>query len=76
MAFQWTDVLEGEPPLSLKDLPCDHWVVGEGPELGSKALLCIDCGWYRIIPNEDEVAAKALRATVDAFTGINGMSDE
>jgi hypothetical protein len=75
MAYQWVDVLEGHPPSSLTDLPCDHWVVGDGPELGTKALLCIDCGWYRIIPNGDEKAAQALRATINAVVGIDEMND-
>lgn len=61
--------MEGEPPFSLTDLPCDHWEVVEGPEVGSQALLCIDCGWYRIIPNEDAEAARKLHEAIYMLFG-------
>lgn len=67
MAYQWTDVLAGEPPLSLTEIPCDHWVVKEGPDPTTHALLCIVCGWYRIIPEEDVPAAERLCELVEAL---------
>lgn len=73
MALQWDDIMHGNCPQFLKDLPCDHWEVGEGPELGTRAILCIDCGWYRIIPTEGAGAARALR---DAINMLFGAEDE
>lgn len=68
-ACQWVDVMKGEPPLSLTELPCDHWEPKEGPEAGTQALVCFECGWYRIIPNEDAIPARILRETIDFLFG-------
>lgn len=69
MAYQWIDLLEGDPPVSLTDLPCDHWAVKEGPDPATHALLCIACGWYRIIPEGDVPAAQKMFETIEMLFG-------
>lgn len=69
MAYQWTDIMEGEGPASLGDLPCDHWVVKENPNGAAYALLCFTCGWYRLIPEADVKAAAAMSNAVGALFG-------
>jgi hypothetical protein len=61
--------MEGQGPASLQEIPCDCWVVKEGPEPGTHALLCIACGWYRIIPEQDVKAAEALSGAVEMLFG-------
>lgn len=72
-AYQWADVMKGQAPLSLRDLPCDDWVVKEDDRHGH-VLLCLGMfcgftasGWYRPIPEEDVEAARKLREVIDKF---------
>lgn len=68
-AYQWNDLMEGDGPASLADLPCDHWQVKENPKSATYALLCFFCGWYRHIPDADVEAAKSMGSAIEELFG-------